>query len=306
MTKESETPAVDTTSTAIAQVAAQSTAVAESSFNMMDAMEMDSGAGMENVTQEFLQIPMLRILQAQSKELIKNDPKYIQGAKLSQIVNTLNQQTYVADIDEPNAKGIFAIAVFFQVRHIEWFKQTSKAGTGLVKIWDTEDYRTNGEFLVDKDTGRYFSKDGEREITQNCETFVIYKDDLESPGFKYAVISMTGMQFKKARAWNTDRSMRRVTNSKGKSINPPSWYGVYQLRSKAESNSKGQWFGWEIKHVADLPTVLGGSELYEEAKKMYEGITKGAIRAVDADLEEARTEGTSNSGAVHDGEDVPF
>lgn len=301
MTKE--TPEVEKTEVAIKDT---NSAIAVSDTSVFDMMSADSGAGMENITQEFMQTPMLRILQNQSKELIKVDPRYITGAKAGQIVNTLDQTLYNADIDDDKAQGIFAVAVYFQVKHIEWFKQTSKAGQGIVKVWDTDDYRTDPDYVLDKETGRYNSKDGEREITQNCETFILYKTSLDDLEVKPAVISMTGMQFKKARAWNTGRSMRRVTNTKtGKSFVPPSWYGVYQLRAKQEANSKGQWHGWELKLINDIDKVPNGGDWYAEAKLMHEGITKGTIRAADTDLEEVRSEGGAST-ATYAPEDVPF
>ena len=50
------------------------------SADLAAAFAADSGVGFEEVTSSDLQIPFLRIIQALSPQLKKNDPAYIEGA----------------------------------------------------------------------------------------------------------------------------------------------------------------------------------------------------------------------------------
>jgi hypothetical protein len=57
-------------------------------------LEEDSGAGLENFTTEDMQIPFIRILQALSPQLNKQDPLYIKGAEQGDIFNTVSGEIY--------------------------------------------------------------------------------------------------------------------------------------------------------------------------------------------------------------------
>ena len=60
-------------------------------------LEEDSGAGLENFTTEDMQIPFIRIIQALSPQLNKQDPLYIKGAEQGDIFNTVSGEIYKAD-----------------------------------------------------------------------------------------------------------------------------------------------------------------------------------------------------------------
>ncbi len=60
-------------------------------------LEADAGVGLENITTEDMQIPFIRIIQALSPQLQKDDPLYIKGAEQGDIFNTVTQEMYKAD-----------------------------------------------------------------------------------------------------------------------------------------------------------------------------------------------------------------
>ena len=57
----------------------QATEVAPSTLSSL--LEEEAGAGLENFTTEDMQIPFIRILQALSPQLNKQDSMYIKGAE---------------------------------------------------------------------------------------------------------------------------------------------------------------------------------------------------------------------------------
>ena len=55
-------------------------------------LEADAGVGLENITTDDMQIPFIRIIQALSPQLQKDDPLYIKGAEQGDIFNTVSQE----------------------------------------------------------------------------------------------------------------------------------------------------------------------------------------------------------------------
>src|SRR4051812_43302379 len=88
--------------------------------------KVDFAATVVNDADEFdrssIQIPFLRILQSNSPELDPEEAKYIEDAKLGQIVNTVSGETF---------KAVELIPVFHYATFVEW-KQRD-AGGGYVQ-----------------------------------------------------------------------------------------------------------------------------------------------------------------------------
>ena len=59
---------------------------------IMDDLFESAGQGMETMSSEDMQIPFLRICQALSPQLVKNDPKFIKGASAGDMFNNVTQQ----------------------------------------------------------------------------------------------------------------------------------------------------------------------------------------------------------------------
>jgi len=64
--------------------------------NLSSLLEEEAGAGLENFTTDDMQIPFIRILQALSPQLNKQDSMYIKGAEQGDIFNTVTQEVYKA------------------------------------------------------------------------------------------------------------------------------------------------------------------------------------------------------------------
>ena len=97
----------------------KSTAIAATSM-----FEEDAGSGLENVTAEDLTIPRLKILQALSPEVNKNDGKYIEGAASGDITNTVTKDLFTEET------GCLVIPVAYKRMFLEW--QPRENGGGLI------------------------------------------------------------------------------------------------------------------------------------------------------------------------------
>ena len=68
-----------------------------------NVFEADANAGSQNITQEDLALPFLKVLGQLSPEVSKKDSKYIAGAEPGKIYNTVTAELY----DEINVLPVF-------------------------------------------------------------------------------------------------------------------------------------------------------------------------------------------------------
>ena len=94
-------------------------------------LEADAGVGLENITTEDMQIPFIRIIQALSPQLQKDDPLYIKGAEQGDIFNTVSQEIYKQD------EGVIVVPAFFEKKFLEF--QLRSSGGGFVRELAADD-----------------------------------------------------------------------------------------------------------------------------------------------------------------------
>jgi hypothetical protein len=271
------------------------------SMSMDEMLGEDQGAGMDNITAEFMQIPFLRILQALSPQCTKGKPEFDSDARPGMIVNTMTGRMYKAAKDE-DGEGILVCASHFGAKYIEW--KNRDAGGGIAKVWGEDtSFEKSPEYKFNDKTRRFESLDGSSSIQLHLETFVTTLGTPDAPEMGSAVISMSGTQLKRAKGWNSARMSRRIARSNGSMITPPSWYGVFRLRAQLESNDQGTWYGWDIQPYSDLNSFPNGVEIYTQCKKFLEGI-QGNKYVVDDETREGSATGDLSSAEVAG--DIPF
>ena len=96
---------------------------------------------------------------------------------------------------------------------------------------------------------------------------------IDNEGFTSQVLlSMKVSQLSKSRKWNTMIMSAKVRNG-DTVINPPSWYYTYHLQTKAETNDKGDWYGWNITRGEVVP-----ASVYSEAKLFHDSIKRKEVK----------------------------
>ena len=220
------------------------------------AFEEDAGSGLENLTAEDLTIPRLKILQALSPEVNKREGKYIENAAAGDITNTVTKELYTEE------QGCVVIPVAYKRMFLEW--QPRESGGGLIKqhtdasiLSQTKKDEKGSDVL---ENGNYI---------QTSATH--YGLAVDGDSFQQVMIPMAGTQLKKSRTWNSVMASIKVKSSSGKVFTPPSYSHKYRLKTVAESNDRGTWFGWSI----ELLEVLGEEDmfLYEAAKQFAGSIS---------------------------------
>ena len=241
---------------------AENTAVAAFDASMF---EDDAGQGMDNMGQEDLALPFLKILSGLDPILDERE-----DARKGDIYNTVTGQIY------KGKDGIRVIPCAYQRRFIRWAPRGT--GTGApVAIYMPGDPRPATE--RSKDDNRDYVQDGSGNyIDETHQHFVIV---LNADGSaETALIAMKSTQLKKSRKWNSMMASRQMMGKNGP-FSPPRFSHIYYLKTLQEENSKGSWHGWEMS-VEGVVTDVG---LYKRAKEFNESIQAGDVVVKHVDEE---------------------
>jgi len=220
-------------------------------------MEADAAQGAQNISQEDLALPFLKILGQLSPEVNKRDGKYVEGAEPGKIINTVTNELF---------DTIQVIPAHYKRQYIEWQDRGTSTGAP-VAIHDADSdivsQTTRGKDYKDRlPNGNY--------LDNTASHFVLTLGN--NP--QTALISMKSTQLKVSRKWN---SMMMGIKMQGKNglFTPPTYSHIYNLSTVQMSNDKGTWFGWDVSKVGPVTDKA----LYDMAKSFAESVGKGEIEA---------------------------
>lgn len=219
--------------------------------------EADANGGAQNIEQEDLALPFLKVLGQLSPEINKKNGRYVEGAEPGMILNSVTKKLYDGD------KGINVIPCAYERKYLEW--KPRELGGGLVGMHSIDDpiVRTTKRDQMNKDilpNGNY--------LENTASHFVVTTGEDAGTG----LISMTRTQLKVSRTWN---SMMMSIKLQGKNglFTPPTFSHIYNLKSVQMTNDKGTWFGWDINKIGPVTD----NNVYSLAKDFAEKIGKGEI-----------------------------
>ena len=225
----------------------------------VNMFEADADKGSQNMTQEDLALPFLKVLGQLSPEVNKRDGKYVEGAEPGMIVNTVTNEIY------DGTKGINVLPVFYERKYVEW--QDRGEGKGApVAIHDASSdimsQTTRDKSFKDRlPSGNY--------LENTANHYVVVLGD--SP--QTALISMKATQLKISRKWNSIM-MGIKLNGKNGLFTPPTYSHIYNLKTVQMSNDKGTWFGWEVSKVGPV----SDQNVYGIAKSFADQVGKGDVQ----------------------------
>lgn len=228
--------------------------VKESSEVSADVIDFsaDVGVGLENADKASFAIPFLTILQGLSPQL-----ETIDGAKPGMFVDTISNELF---------SELLVIPCAFQRRFVQWAPRED--GGGFKGDHHALDVELN-KIQYEKIDGKLFV--GKDELKDTRNHFVLYKAG--DSGWKPAMISLGSTQIKKSKRWMSRIQGVELKDSKGKSYCPASFSHIYKVKAEKESNSKGSWWGFDIRldgQVTDL-------ELYAKAKDFNKKFNEGVL-----------------------------
>ncbi len=228
--------------------------------------EADANQGAQNISQEDLALPFLKILGQLSPEVNKRDGKYVEGAEPGKIINTVTNQLF---------DTLQVVPVFYKRQYIEW--QDRGTSTGAPVAIHEADSDIISQTTRDKSFKDRLPNGNYLENTANH--FVILLGDSPTT----ALISMKATQLKVSRKWN---SMMLGIKMQGKNgmFTPPTYSHIYNLKTVQMSNDKGTWFGWDVSKVGPV----SDKGVYDIAKTFAERVGKGEVQAKPETQEETK------------------
>ena len=219
--------------------------------------EADANQGAQNISQEDLALPFLKVLGQLSPEVNKRDAKYVEGAEPGKIINTVTNELF---------DSIDIIPCHYKRQYIEWQDRGTSTGAPVAiheAGSDIISQTTRGKDYKDRlPNGNY--------LENTANHFVILMGSSPTT----ALISMKATQLKVSRKWN---SMMMGIKLQGKNglFTPPTYSHIYSLKTVQMSNDKGTWFGWDVSKVGPVEDRA----TYDIAKNFAETVGKGEVQA---------------------------
>ena len=232
----------------------------------VNMFEADANMGAQNISQEDLALPFLKILGQLSPEVNKRDGKYVEGAEPGKIINTVTNALY---------DSIQVVPCHYKRQYIEWQDRGQSSGAPVAiheADSDIISQTTRGKDYKDRlPNGNY--------LDNTAQHFVLAVG--KTP--QTALISMKGTQLKVSRKWN---SMMMGIKMQGKNglFTPPTYSHIYNLKTVQMSNDKGTWFGWDVTKVGPV----SDKSIYDMAKNFATSVGKGEIQAKPEVQEETK------------------
>jgi len=222
--------------------------------------EADANAGSQNIAQEDLALPFLKVLGQLSPEINTRDAKYIKGTQPGMILNTVTGEYYDGE------KGIQVLPVFYKRQYIEWQDRGESMGAPVAI------HEVNSDLLskVTRDKSNKDRLPNGNYLENTASHFVVLLGKTPTT----ALISMKATQLKVSRKWNSIMMGIKMQGKNGL-FTPPTYSHIYKLKTVQMSNDKGTWFGWDVTKIGPV----ANKSVYAIAKTFAERVGKGEIQA---------------------------
>jgi len=216
----------------------------------------DADKGFQNVRQESLALPILKLLQNGSGEAQRRNQNYVDGAEPGMFLNIVTKKLYDGD------KGITVIPCYYKMEYQEW----AEFGTGSGR--PEQIYPADSDILskTTKDGGKDRLQNGNYILTVHQNYVIIVREDGSA---ETALISMSASQGKVARKWQSLQMSQTMTDEQG-SFTPASFAYAYRLTSVLNTGKGNQWYGFSVA----MEGPVKDAALYQRAKDFHDSMDK--------------------------------
>ena len=208
-------------------------------------LQQDAGLGNDNVRTEDMAVPRLDLIQQLSPQLDPSSPKYLEGAKLGHLFDSLSGDLY---------DFVFVINLYFESK-FQVFKKR-KFGGGFEGSFDTE-----------AEAAAHLQATGQSLDQYDIVDTGIHKClmlDAEGKPKQPVLIYMSGSKQKVSKNWNSAIQLKDPRAAR--------FASVWTVSSTPEKNRQGQPYqNFAIEFAGWAP-----EDLYAEAKRVYQGLIGGA------------------------------
>ena len=230
----------------------------------------DAAKGFENMTQEDMALPFVRILGQLSPQVTDGDAKYIEGAKPGMIYNTVTSELF------EGKKGIKIIPCYYKKDFPEWSDRGDGPGAPVAVHLPNSPVIQTGK----RDGSKIRLPNGNY-LEETASYYVLIQN--KAGGMSPALITMKSTQLNVSKKWNSMMKTIQIADGKGGFAIPPMHGVVYNLASVLQKNDKGSWYGWSVTQ----DRIMGQEDktLYLTAKDFNTSVAKGNVQT-KADVEE--------------------
>lgn len=224
-------------------------------------MEMDSGAGVKEMTMDDVAVPYLYILQQGSPQVNPDHEAYIENAKAGMFYNNVTGEVF-----DGRTTGLTVIPCYYERKYVEWRDRDTGTG-GYVQDHDIDSgilskTRPNQKGQPTLDNGN---------IIMETAYHYVYMYHPIDQRWEEIIIPMKSTMLKKSRRWNKTLMSTLIP---GTAKQAPRWLYPYQLKTVKETKGDQTWSNFEIDRLAETVTV----DQYRQAKGFKEAIETGAIK----------------------------
>lgn len=232
-----------------------------------------AGAGMDDIGQNEMLMPFIRIVQPTAGILKESSPGYNEAVRQGMMMNTATGEIYDRKV------GFDFIPCWREQSYTEWVPVD--AGGGFRGVWDHNDPRAN-KLLAEQGAFKALkTPDG----TELVETFTLYGVvvPLNEDGTRReadaapAVIPFTSTQIKKYK-----QIITRLTALVGRPPRFPMFAWVWRVTTVPESNKKGDYYGWQVHLAGNTSSealLQMNSPLFSLAADVFRLVRDGGARA---------------------------
>ena len=230
----------------------------------------DDAKGFDNMTQDDLALPFVRILGQLSPQVTAGDSKYLESAKPGMIYNTVTSELY------DGKKGIKVIPCYYKKDYPEWSDRGDGPGAPVAVHMPNSPVIATG-----KREGSKIRLPNGNYLEETAYYYVLM--ETKAGGMTPALITMKSSQLSVSKNWNSMMKTIQIEDGKGGFVTPPLHAVVYNLSSAIQKNDKGSWYGWSITQ----DRIMGQEDkgLYKNAKEFSSSVSDGTVQA-KADVEE--------------------
>jgi len=230
----------------------------------------DLSKGFENMTQDDLALPFIRILGQLSPQVTQGDAKYIEAAKPGMIYNTVTNDLF------DGKKGIKVIPCYYKKDYPEWSDRGDGPGAPVAIHLPNSPVISTGK----RDGSKIRLPNGNY-LEETASYYIMVQS--KTGAYTPALITMKSTQLNVSKKWNSMMKTIQMPDGKGGFAIPPMHGVVYNLASTLQKNDKGSWYGW----VVTMDRILDQADktLYLNAKDFRGNVSKGNVQT-KADVEE--------------------
>jgi len=236
----------------------------------------DLSKGFENMTQDDLALPFIRILGQLSPQVTQGDAKYIEAAKPGMIYNTVTNDLF------DGKKGIKVIPCYYKKDYPEWSDRGDGPGAPVAIHLPNSPVISTGK----RDGSKIRLPNGNY-LEETASYYIMVQS--KTGAYTPALITMKSTQLNVSKKWNSMMKTIQMPDGKGGFAIPPMHGVVYNLASTLQKNDKGSWYGWVVTMDRILDQV--DKTLYLSAKDFRGNVSKGNVQT-KADVEEKSSTAT--------------